>query len=156
MLMLIRGPQRPPARATSDRPEALQDAPPWSILCPRDTVTVPSGRARQVLASLAPGTPVALTTNRPWSRRSLRRLCEVGNVRIDRELVALPSTERPLVVFDDDSRSVARFWTGVATIPPSPGWVTAPATLALTVAARLPWQWTGSVAPGRVLIGERR
>jgi hypothetical protein len=77
-------------------------------------------------------------------------------VRIDRELVALPSADRPLVLFDDDARSVARFWTGVAAIPPAPGWVTAPATLVLAVAARVPWQWTGALAPGRVLIGERR
>jgi hypothetical protein len=155
MMTLIRGSQR---RHTAAEPriDPGEGSPPWAILCPQGTVTVPVEQARQVLASLAPGTPVALVTNRPLARRSLRHLCRAGDVRIDRELVALPSADRPLVLFDDDARSVARFWTGVAAIPPAPGWVTAPATLVLAVAARVPWQWTGAVAPGRVLIGERR
>jgi hypothetical protein len=155
MLMLIRGPQRRHATA-EPRIDPAEGSPPWAILCPPGTVTVPVERARQVLASLAPGTPVALVTNGPLARRSLRRVCRAGDVRIDRELVALPSADRPLVLFDDDARSVARFWSGVAAIPPAPGWVTAPATLVLAVAARVPWQWTGALAPGRVLIGERR
>lgn len=152
--MLIRGPQR--ATPTSPRGETEREAPPWTVLCPPNTVNVPAERGAQALAALPPGTSVALTTNRPWSRRSLRRLCDLGDVRIDRELVALPSADRPLVVFDDDPHSVARFWTDVAAVPPAPGWVTAPATLVLALATRLPWQWTGLVAPGRVLIGERR
>lgn len=153
MLMLVRGTQRRPVTPPE---EAAVDAPPWAILCPPGTVTVPAEDARQALAALAPGTPVAVTTNRPCSRRALRRLCAAAGVRVDRELVALPSADRPLVLFDDDAHSVARFWTGVAAIPPAPGWVTAPATVVLAVAARLPWQWTGTAAPGRVLIGERR
>lgn len=129
---------------------------PWSVLCPEGTVIVRVERARATLPTLAPGTPVALVANRPWSRATLRRLCRGNGVRIDRELVALPSADRPLVLFDDEGPTVARFWGDVAAIPPAPGWVTAPASLVLAVAARVPWQWTGALAPGRVVLGERR
>lgn len=136
--------------------ESLDAPPPWAILCPEETVRILAREARRMLASLPPGTPVAVVTDRPFSRAKLRRLCRRNGVRVDRELVALPSATRPLVVFDDEEPTVARFWNGVAAIPPAPGWVTAPATLVLAVAARAPWRWTGAVAPGRVVIGERR
>ena len=147
----------PAARIDTAHPaDPTDEAPPWAALCPEHTVTVPATRASTVLASLAPGTSVALVANRPFSRLLLRRLCRTHGVRIDRELVALPSVDRPLVLFDDTELSVRRFWTGIATIPPAPGWVTAPATLVLSLAVHAPWQWTGAVVPGRVLLGERR
>jgi len=112
--------------------------------------------APRVLASLPAGTPVALVTNRPFSRAALRRLCRRNGVLVHRELVALPSATAPLVLFDDEESAVSRFWNSVAAIPPAPGWVTAPATLVLAAATRAPWQWTGALVPGRVVLGERR
>ena len=151
MTMLVRG-ARPHGVAPAEPARE-----PWAVLCPRGAVTVPVGRAaRAALAALPPGSPVAVVSNRPCSRRSLRDLCDSADVRVDRELVALPSADRPLVLLDDDAASVGRFWTTVAAVPPAPGWVTAPATVVLAVAARLPWTWTGALAPGRVLIGVRR
>ncbi len=153
MTMLLRGPR--PQEEMS--PQPAEGTAPWAVLCPRGTVTVPGGRrARSALAALPSGSHVAVVSDRPGSRRSLRHLCEASGVRVDRELVALPSARRPLVLLDDDPLSVGRFWTAVAVIPPAPGWVTAPATVVLAVAARLPWRWTGALAPGRVLIGVRR
>ncbi len=142
-----------PGRARSAAPEA---SPPWAALSPGATVTVPAVRADEVLPSLSPGTPVALVSNRLLSRAVLRRLCRVHGVEIERELVALPSVVRPLVLFDDAEDSVRHFWNAVATVPPAPAWVTAPATAALALAAHAPWRWTGAVVPGRVLLGVRR
>jgi hypothetical protein len=140
----------------STAPVTATAAPPWAVLCAEGTVTVPLRRARHVLPRLAPGTPVALVADRPLARRPLQRVAAQHGVRVGRELVALPSASHPLVLLDDDARSVARLWASVAAVPPAPGWVTAPATVVLALAARLPWQWTGAFAPGRVLIGERR
>ena len=150
MSRVSRGPQGP-------RPvDPVSAAPPWAVLCPEGTVTVPLERAAEVLPRLLPGTPVALVADRPLARRPLRRLAAEHGVRVGRELVALPTASQPLVLLDDDAPSVARLWAVVAAVPPAPGWVTAPATLVLAVAARLPWRWTGALAPGRVVIGERR
>ena len=143
-------------RPGKTRSAAVEEAPPWATLSPAATVTVPAGRAHEVLPLLGPGTPVALVSNRPFSRTVLRRLCRVHGVEVERELVALPSVVRPLVLFDDAEDSVRHFWSAVATVPPAPAWVTAPATAALAVAVRMPWRWTGVVVPGRVLLGVRR
>ena len=135
--------------------ETASCVPTWFVLCPPGTVLVPIGSI-QVLADLAPGTPVALVGARPLRRTALRRACREHDVRIDRELLVLPSVARPWVVLDDDRDTVSRFWRETAAIPPLPGWLTAVADLALVMARRAPWRWTGALAPGRIVLGERR
>lgn len=132
----------------------LVDAP-WRVLGPAHAVEVRNPRRRQ-LRALAPGTPVCLVQDRPWARRRLRRLCRRAGIVLERELVAVPSTRHPIVLVDDQEPAVRHFWASVVTTPPgiTRGWL--PATLLVRFGRRLPWTWTGAVAPGRVVLGTRR
>ena len=109
--------------------------PIWPV-----TVAVSWTDAAGVLPQLAPGTPVAIVVDRPLLRRAARRRCDGAGVRAERELVALPSGSRPLVLFDDHPQTVSAFWD----------------TVAMVLGARAPWRWTGALAPGRLVLGVRR
>lgn len=128
---------------------------PWRVLGPAGMIEVRRPRARTV-RRLPAGSTVCLVVDTPGSRRRLRRVASRAGLEIERELLVLPATSSPLVVLDDAAAPVGRLWARVATVPPSVtrGWWAA--TLALRVARRLPWQWTGAFVPGRVLIGRRR
>lgn len=128
----------------------------WTPLCPPGTVAVSWTEAAGLLPQLAPGTPVAIVVDRPFLRRAVRRRCDGAGVRVERELVALPSGSRPLVLFDDHPQTVSAFWDTVAMVPPARGWITAVGSLAMVLGARAPWRWTGALAPGRLVIGVRR
>ncbi len=106
--------------------------------------------------ALAPGTRVCLVQDGPFVRRSLRAACRRAGIVVDRELLAVPSTRRPIVLVDDKEPAVHDFWDSVVTVPPgiTRGWL--PATVLIRVCGRLPWTWTGAVAPGRVVLGTRR
>lgn len=148
---------RPLASATSASSSASSTLPnlgehPWRILGPADMVEIrrPGVAA---LRALAPGTTVCLVLDAPGSRSRLRRIAHRAGLLIDRELIVLPSTTSPVVVLDDAAVPVARLWQDVATVPPGVvlGWFAG--TVAIRAALFLPWQWTGALAPGRVLIG---
>ncbi len=134
---------------------ARLSAAPWQVLGPRPMVELRDPSV-DVLTRLRSGTSVALVTDRPGGRRRLRRDARRAGVRIDRELIVLPSTRHAQVVLDDDPAAVRHFWTSVAAVPPGVARLAGPAGVVLRVARRLPWRWTGAVAPGRVLIGSRR
>jgi hypothetical protein len=130
-------------------------------LCPPGTVevVVPAGRRRRGAAeplALPPGTPVALLSARPLSRRRLRRIARRLAIGVDRELVVLPALRRPVVVLDDTKAAVRHFWTRVAAVPPGLVLTALPATVVLYLARTLPWSWTGAIAPGRVVQGRIR
>lgn len=129
-------------------------APSWSVLCEPDAVLLHRPDAG-TLRAVGAGSQVALALDGPLARRRLRRLARRCGVRVDRELVAVPSTTRPVAVFDDEESAVRHFWTAVVTVPPG---VAGPApllTVALWLARRMPWTWTGALAPTRVIIGRR-
>ena len=132
----------------------LADAP-WRALDQPDSVELRNPRRRQLMA-LAPGTAVCLVQDRPFGRRHLRALCRRADVVVGRELLAVPSTRRPIVLVDDQLPAVHDFWESVITVPPgiTRGWL--PATVLIRVCRQLPWTWTGAVAPGRVVLGTRR
>lgn len=127
---------------------------PWRVLTCAEAVELrdPDPRA---LKELAAGTPVVLVSDLPLSRRRLRRTARRAGVEIDRELLVLPTTGSPRVLVDDDEASVRYLWGAVAMVPPGVARAAAPAALALAVARRLPWSWTGALAPGRVVLGRR-
>ena len=128
---------------------------PWRALCPARVVELRDPDL-QALQDLPGGTPVVLLIDTPFSRLRLRRLARRARICIDRELIAVPSTTASLVLVDDAESAVRHFWMAVATVPPGLTWSSAPATLLLLLARMLPWELTGAVAPGRVLIGRRR
>lgn len=128
---------------------------PWRALCPTPVVEL-RDPDRQTLRDLPCGTPVVLLTDVAFSRLRLRLLARRAGIRIDRELIAVPSTSASLVLVDDSKSAVRHFWAAVATVPPGLTRSSAPATLLVTLARKLPWRLTGAVAPGRVLIGRRR
>lgn len=125
---------------------------PWLVFCPPGTVELRRVR-RGTLGALAPGTPVALVLDEVLSRRRARRAFRRADVAVLRELIVIPHTRGPLVLLDDTELAVHRLWHGVATVPPGLSRSSAVATLALRVAAALPWSWTGALASGRVVIG---
>ena len=85
----------------------------------------------------------------------LRSRARRAGIRIDRELIVLPTTASPIVVLDNSEAAVQHFWSSVAAVPPGVTWAGAPASLALLLARRAPWRLTAAVAPGRVMIGCR-
>jgi hypothetical protein len=127
---------------------------PWLVLCPADVVVV-EGLDRRALAALRPGTPVAIRVDAPGSRTRMRSLARASGVRVERELIAVPSTRHPIVLVDDDESAVRFLWQGLATVPPGLCRTAPVAALALRAARSAPWQWTGALAPGRVLVGVR-
>jgi hypothetical protein len=128
---------------------------PWRALCPRRVLEL-RDPALGTLQRLPSGTSVALLSDAPLSRRRLRHLARQAGIRVERELIVVPRTSSPIVVLDDTEESVRHFWASVAAVPPGLTWASAPASLALLAARRLPWRWTGALVPGRVLVGSRR
>ena len=70
------------------------------------------------LQRLPSGTAVALVADGWMSRRRLRRRAALAGVRVERELIVVPSTASPLMVLDDDRTAVRHFWAAVAAAPP--------------------------------------
>jgi hypothetical protein len=97
-----------------------------------------------------------LTCDGPSSRRLLRRAARRGGLHIERELIVLPSTSRPVVVLDDEESAVRHFWSSYATVPPGMARGSVLASPLLSLARLMPWRWTGVLAPGRVLVGSKR
>ena len=130
---------------------------PWSVLCPEGTVIVRVERARATLPHAGPRHPGGSRGQPALVPRPPCAGC-AGATGCASTASWWPSP-RPTARWCSSTTkvpTVARFWGDVAAIPPAPGWVTAPASLVLAVAARVPWQWTGALAPGRVVLGERR
>lgn len=136
-----------PVRDTSLRVE------PWRLFAAPEVVVLRDPDPAE-LSGLPAGTRVAVVTDRPLARRALRTLVAAGGLAIERELVALPSTRRPLLVLDDDEVTVRFLWQALALVPPGVRRQAA-ATLLLASARRLPWPATGALAPGRVLLGRK-
>jgi hypothetical protein len=128
---------------------------PWRALCPRRVLELRDPSAH-TLRSLPPGTAVALVTDGPLKRIRVRRRARRCGVRIDRELVVVPTTTSPLVVLNNTEDAVRHFWDAVAAVPPGLTWASAPAGVALRLGRLAPWRWTGTLAPGCVLVGYRR
>jgi hypothetical protein len=137
-----------------DEGDALHRAP-WRALCPRRVLELRDPTVH-TLRSLPSGTAVALVTDGPLNRVRLRRRARRSGVHIDRHLIVVPTTTAPLVVLDDTEDAVRHFWGAVATAPPGLTWARAPAGVALWLGRRVPWRWTGILAPGCVLVGSRR
>ncbi len=147
--------RRPPEVLPSPPGDAAgEPLPSWSVLCAPGTVRLdrPSPRA---LRTLEAGTPVAVCLDGPLARRRLRRLARRAALQIDRELIAVPRTARPIAVFDDEETAVRHFWSSIVTVPPGVSGLAPLLTLALCGARRLPWSWTGAITPARVIIGRR-
>ncbi|GAB3255520.1 hypothetical protein GCM10027425_15640 [Alteromonas gracilis] len=127
---------------------------PWRLLAAAGTV-----EARHVrpgaLRALPLGTPVCLVEDRLLARARLRRLARRAGIEIERELIVLPTLASAVVVLDDAPEAVAAFWERIAATPPGVARAHGAADLGVRVARRLPWQVTGAVAPGRVLLGWR-
>jgi hypothetical protein len=128
---------------------------PWRLFTTDEAVELRNPRRRD-LHRLPPGTRVCLVADRPGARRRLRRTARRAGIALQRELIAVPSTRRPVVLVDDHQDAVGAFWRSVVAPPPgfSRGWLVA--TLTIVLGRRLPWTWTGAVAPGRVVLGTKR
>ncbi len=143
-----------PALPLHDPPRADLAQHPWLALCPPDVVVV-DGFDRRMLAALCPGTQVAVRVDAPRSRARLRALARATEVRVERELIAVPTTRHPIVFVDDDESAVRFLWDVLATVPPGLCRTAPVAALTLRAARAAPWQWTGGLAPGRILVGVR-
>jgi hypothetical protein len=150
---------RPVLRSVVSRPQPIDvvrprggDRRPWSVLAPANAIQL-SGESLRRTAELPPGTSVVLVATRPFARRHLRRAADRADIRVDRELIALPSTRSPLVVVTDDDESIALFWNAVAMVPPGLTRALGLATLALHLLTLVSPDVTRRLAPGRILIG---
>jgi hypothetical protein len=128
---------------------------PWRVFGEQDVLEIRDPR-RGDLRRLPAGTAVRLVVDRPGARRRVRRVMRRAGLVVERELIAVPSTGRPVALIDDHPDAVRTFWWSVVTPPPGlcRGWLAA--TLLIGLGRRLPWTWTGAVAPGRVVLGRKR
>lgn len=145
-----------PAAESAVHAASAEAQAPWMLLCPPGTVQVPAARAPAVVPTYAPGTSVALTSDRPFNRGRLRRVAHRAGLSIERELLVLPSLDHPILVVDDVEPAVRHLWSSLATVPPGLVLTAVPAAAALRMARALPWSWTGAAAPGRVVLGSVR
>jgi hypothetical protein len=127
---------------------------PWRALCPHRVLELREPTL-SILRDLPAGTDVALLSDSYLGGARLRRRAEKAGIRIDRELIVVPSMSSPLVVLDNVESAVRHFWSAVAAVPPGLTWGSAPASVALRVARSVPWRCTGLLSPGRVLVGSR-
>lgn len=151
-------PAPPVAHAGTARPPDDIQMVPWALLCPENTVLVEARdhrTRRATLSALGSGSRIGLVDDRPLSRGRLRRIARAAGLVVERELIILPTRNRPLAVVDDVESAVHHFWTNLAIVPPGLARTALPAALALHVVRALPWSWTGALAPGRVLLGRR-
>jgi len=148
--------QRPaPAAAAVRRPVTDDQASaPWRTLCPADARVLRDPDPRLV-RRIPSGRTLVLVSDRMWGRRRLRRAARIGGLVVDRELLVLPGTRHTLVTVDEDPQAVHHLWHSVAAVPPGLTWASLPLTGLLLLARRLPWQWTGAVLGGHVLVGRR-
>lgn len=127
---------------------------PWRVFDAGDAVEVREPRRRD-LVRLPRGARVRLVVDGVGARRRLRRAARRAGIVLERELIVVPSTRHPVVLVDDHPDAVRSFWDTVVAPPPglARGWL--PVTLAIGLGRRLPWAWTGAVAPGRVVVGRK-
>jgi hypothetical protein len=143
-----------PDLASAARPQAATVSAPWLALCPPSARLLRDPTVEQVRRA-GPGEPLALVTDRLLGRRRLRRLARRAGLIVERELLVLPGTRRALVTIDEHPAAVRLLWDNVAAVPPGLTWSSLPVGLALRLARRLPWHWTGSLVGGHVLVGRR-
>ena len=152
------GPHRP---TTTPCPAIVQPAPaglpsaPWLAICPTGARVLRDPSPARVRRD-ALDDRVVLVSDRMFGRRRLRRTARLGGLVIERELLVLPGTRRALVTVDEDATAVRHFWSAIAVVPPGLTWQSLPATVAVDIARRLPWSWTGSLLGGHVVIARRR
>jgi hypothetical protein len=144
--------EQPPVEVADRR--GLRSSP-WRALCPSHVLEMRDPDLL-TLQRLPSGTAVALVSDRWLSRGRLRRRARLAGVRIERELVVVPTTRSPIMVLDDEPLAVRHFWTSVAAVPPGVTRAHGPLSAVLLAMRVVPWRWTGAVAPGRVLVGSRR
>lgn len=143
---------RPPITA---RPQAATVAAPWRALCPASARLLRNPSAEQVRRA-GRGERLILVSDRLLGRARLRRAARRGGLVVEREMLVLPGTRRALVTVDEDSAAIRMLWENVAAVPPGLTWAALPASAAVRLARRVPWQWTGAVIGGHVLIGRRQ
>jgi hypothetical protein len=125
---------------------------PWLLLAAPGSVEVRLGDLPR-LAALGPGHPVALVVPCTVTRRPLRRAARRVGLVIERELIVLPSVDRPLLVVDDSPSAIRLLWRSVALVPPGVTRGGGALGLALRLARMAPTPLTGLLPPGRVLLG---
>jgi hypothetical protein len=140
-----------------DAPDRLRHVVPASTTW----VRVPSTRTERAetadrLRRMPPGTTIVLADPRPGSRRRSRVLARRSGVRIERELLAIPSVETPVYAVEDVAPAVASFWNSFVTVPAGVTASALPVTLAIRLVAVLrAWGLIGAIVPGRVTVGRR-
>jgi hypothetical protein len=108
------------------------------------------------LRALPPGTTVVLADPAFGSRYRGRALARDANVRIERELLAIPSLRDPVFAVEDAPGPVESFWNCFATVPV--GWAAPalPVSLAIRAVTMLKaWALVGVAVPGRFTVGRR-
>jgi len=123
---------------------------------------VPSGpgerrRLEATLRALVGGTPVVLVDDRLGARRRSRRTARGGAVRVERELLAIPSADDPAYAVEDSAPALRAFWRSFVTVPPGQDRRALPISIVCVAVALLrPWPVLGALVPGRFTIGRRR
>lgn len=124
----------------------------WTAVAPGVRATRADHPGRPLPGSAA-GEPLLLLGSRPAGGRRLRATAERAGLRVERELLAIPSVEQPMLVLDDDPDTLAWLCRSVLTVPPGTTWPAPLVDLALRALHRPgPRRLLGRVLPGRALL----
>lgn len=117
--------------------------------------------------AVLPGTPAAtagggglppaerrlLLGHGPAGGRRLRESARRAGLTVERELLAIPSAEQPMLVLDDDPDALAWLCRSVLTVPPGTTWPAPLVDVALRLLARPgPRRLLGWALPGRAVL----
>lgn len=135
----------------------------WQAVAPPGAVAIqlPGSRRRVKdvrcrLLSLPAGAPVVLRADSLGAKARCRRLLSSARVRIEREYIALPSSQAPGYLVQDSPAGLGYFFHSVVSIPAGSSLAGSILRAGLVVFALMGGDAIlGGLAPGRVVVGRR-
>ena len=133
------------------------------VVSPPGAVTVNLGRSRPRRHARAPeiralptGTGVVLVASAPGARRRCKAFAAATGIDVQQGHLAFPSARAPAYLIEDHPAPLELFVRTILAPPPRRGSVGAIAAGLALVRAFHPWRLIRSLAPGLVIVGERR
>ena len=133
------------------------------VVSPPGAVTVDLGRSRprrhhsaSEIRALPTGTGVVLVASAPGAKRRCKAFAAATGVDVQQGYLAFPSARAPAYLVEDHPAPLGLFVRTILTPPPRRGSASAIAAGLALVRLFHPWRLIRSLAPGLVVVGERR
>jgi hypothetical protein len=135
----------------------------WHAVSPPGAVAVELGRsyARRharmpEIRALPAGTPIVLFASAPGAIRRCRAFAAASGIALQDAYLAFPSARAPAYLVEDHPAPLRLFVSTILAAPPRRGIASPLAAGLAVVRAFHPWRLIRSLAPGRVVVGQRR